>query len=285
MSFLTLNNVTYSYPNGFTAVENVSMSFEKGELVAIIGQNGAGKTTTVKMMNGLLKPTQGDVIIDGLNTKDYTTAQISRKVGYVFQNPDDQIFHDNVKSEISFGPKNLGFSEKEIDENVMKAAELTGIVPFLDIHPYHLPYSLKKFVTIASVIAMGTETIILDEPTAGQDSIAIKKLGFIMDSLVQEGKTIITITHDMEFVVQNFERVIVMANKRVISDSNKQEVFWDFDILKEAMLKQPHISRLSNTLNFKDRILDIDQMIDILKKYKVTEDQSGNTLIRDVANI
>lgn len=269
MSFLTLNNVTFNYPNGFTAVENVSMSFEKGESVAIIGQNGAGKTTTVKMMNGLLKPTQGDVMIDGLNTKDYTTAQISKKVGYVFQNPDDQIFHDNVKSEIRFGPKNLGFSEEKIEKNVRKAAELTGIVPFLDIHPYNLPYSLKKFVTIASVIAMDPGTIILDEPTAGQDSLAIKKLGSIINSLVNEGKTIITITHDMEFVVNNFERVIVMANKRVVADRNKQEIFWDLDILEEAMLKQPHISRLSHSLNFKEKVLNIDQMIEVLKKHYV----------------
>ncbi len=266
MSFLTLNDVTYCYPNGFKAVENVSMSFEKGESVAIIGQNGAGKTTTVKMMNGLIKPTQGDVIIDGLNTKDYTTAQISKKVGYVFQNPDDQIFHEDVKSEIRFGPKNLGFSEQKIEENVMKAAELTGIVPFLNIHPYNLPYSLKKFVTIASVIAMDTDTIILDEPTAGQDSQAIERLGFIIDSLVREGKTIITITHDMEFVVNNFERVIVMANKRVVEDNHKQEIFWNLGVLEEAMLKQPHISRLSNTLNLNEKVLDINQMIDVLKK-------------------
>jgi energy-coupling factor transport system ATP-binding protein len=266
MSFLTLNDVTYCYPNGFKAVENVSMSFEKGESVAIVGQNGAGKTTTVKMMNGLTKPTQGDVIIEGLNTKDYTTAQISKKVGYVFQNPDDQIFHENVKSEIRFGPKNLGFSEQKIEENVMKAAELTGIVPFLDIHPYNLPYSMKKFVTIASVIAMDTDTIILDEPTAGQDSQAIKRLGYIIDSLVQEGKTIITITHDMEFVVNNFERVIVMANKRVVEDNHKQDIFWNLGVLEEAMLKQPHISRLCNTLNFNEKVLDINQMIDVLKK-------------------
>lgn len=266
LSFLTLNDVTYCYPNGFKAVENVSMSFEKGESVAIIGQNGAGKTTTVKMMNGLIKPTQGDVIIDGLNTKDYTTAQISKKVGYVFQNPDDQIFHEDVKSEIRFGPKNLGFSEQKIEENVMKAAELTGIVPFLNIHPYNLPYSLKKFVTIASVIAMDTDTIILDEPTAGQDSLAIERLGFIIDSLVREGKTIITITHDMEFVVNNFERVIVMANKKVVEDNHKQEIFWNLGVLEEAMLKQPHISRLSNTLNLNEKVLDINQMIDVLKK-------------------
>lgn len=268
MSFLTLKDVTYSYPNGFTAVENISISFEKGESVAIIGQNGAGKTTTVKMMNGLTKPSQGDVFIGGLNTKDNTTAQISKKVGYVFQNPDDQIFHDKVRSEISFGPKNLGFSEQQIEENVMKAAELTGIVPYLDIHPYNLPYSLKKFVTIASVIAMDPEVLIFDEPTAGQDSLSIKRIGFIIDSLVKEGKTVITITHDMEFVVENFERVIVMANKRVISDRNKQDIFWDLDILEEAMLKQPHISRLSNTLDLNEKILNIDQMIDYLKNIK-----------------
>lgn len=113
MSFLTLDNVSYSYPNGFKAVENVSMSFKKGEAVAIIGQNGAGKTTAVKLMNGLLKPQEGNVTIDGWNTKDYTTAQISRKVGYVFQNPDDQIFHSDIYSEIEFAPKMLGLPRKK----------------------------------------------------------------------------------------------------------------------------------------------------------------------------
>lgn len=274
MSFLSLNNVTYKYPNGFTAVEQVSMSFEPGESVAIIGQNGAGKTTTVKLMNGLLKPSEGDVIVEGWNTKDYTTAQISKKVGYVFQNPDDQIFHNDVYSEIEFGPKNLGLSDDQVKENVRRSAELAGIVPFLQENPYNLPFSMRKFVTIASVIAMDSSVIILDEPTAGQDLAAMRRIATIIETLTAEGKTVITITHDMEFVVNHFERVIVMANKRKVADQHKREIFWDFDILQKSMLKQPHISRLGHALQLETKPLNMDELVQQLKqeKQKVSQD-------------
>lgn len=266
MSFLTLDNVSFCYPNGYKAVENVNMSFAKGEAVAIVGQNGAGKTTTVKLMNGLLKPESGNVIIDGWNTKDYTTAQISRKVGYVFQNPDDQIFHSDVYSEIEFAPKRLGLPPEKIKDNVIKVAELTGIVPYLKEHPYNLPFSMRKFVTIASVLAMESNVIILDEPTAGQDLLAMERLGLIIRTLVAEGKTVITITHDMEFVVNHFERVIVMANRRKISEGNKRDIFWDFDVLEESMLKQPHISRVSRSLQLEEKVLSIDEMMNHLQQ-------------------
>lgn len=274
MSFLSLNNVTYKYPNGYTAVEQVSMSFERGESVAIIGQNGAGKTTTVKLMNGLLKPSEGEVIVEGWNTKDYTTAQISKKVGYVFQNPDDQIFHNDVYSEIEFGPKNLGLPDEQVKENVRRSAELAGIVPFLQENPYNLPFSMRKFVTIASVIAMDSNVIILDEPTAGQDLAAMRRIANIIETLTGQGKTVITITHDMEFVVNHFERVIVMANKRKVADEHKREIFWDFDILQKSMLKQPHISRLGHALQLETKPLNMDELVQQLKqkKQKVSQD-------------
>lgn len=268
MSFVQINNISYTYPNGFTAVENVSMSFEKGEAVAIVGQNGAGKTTTVKLINGLLKPTEGEVIIDGWNTKEYTTAQISRKVGYVFQNPDDQIFNSTVYKEIEFGPKRQGLSAEELEECVLAAAQLVGAETYLDENPYDLPYSLRKMVTIAAVIATNPDVLILDEPTAGQDYPTMKRLGEIIKQLNQKGKTIITITHDMEFVVNNFDHVIVMANKRKIADGHKRDIFWDLPTLEKSMLKQPHISRLSHSLNFPDQILTIPEMVDQLEKTK-----------------
>ncbi|MFS8578759.1 MAG: energy-coupling factor ABC transporter ATP-binding protein [Novibacillus thermophilus] len=273
MSYLTLNDVTYRYPNGYKAVDGVSMSFEKGESVAIIGQNGAGKTTTVKLMNGLLKPEKGDVFIDGWNTKDYTTAQISKKVGYVFQNPDDQIFHNDVYSEIAFGPKNQKLPPEAVKENVMKAAERTGLTPVLEENPYNLPYSMRKFVTIASVLAMDTDVIILDEPTAGQDPAALDRLASIIQSLIGEKKLVMTITHDMEFVVNHFERVIVMADRRKIADKSKREVFWDFGILEQSMLKQPHISRLSHSLQLQAPILTIDDMIQCLQQKKRAQEK------------
>jgi energy-coupling factor transport system ATP-binding protein len=261
MNRVRLENITYRYPNGFTAVENVNMSFEQGEAAAIVGQNGAGKTTTVKLINGLLRPTEGDIYIGDWNTKDYTAAQISKRAGYVFQNPDDQIFHSDVYSEIEFGPKNLKLPKKVIKENTEKAIELTGLGPYLKEHPYNLAYSMRKFVTIASIISMDPDVIIFDEPTAGQDLPSLERLASIISTLKKENKIIITITHDMEFVVENFQRVIVMANKKKIADGDKRDIFLDFGILDKSHLKQPAISSLSHDLNMNGRVLGISEMI------------------------
>ena len=266
MNRVQLENVTYRYPNGFTAVENVNMSFEQGEAVAIVGQNGAGKTTTVKLINGLLRPTEGDIYIGDWNTKEYTAAQISKRAGYVFQNPDDQIFHSDVYSEIEFGPKNLKLPKNVVKENTERAIELTGLGAYLKEHPYNLAYSMRKFVTIASIISMNPDVIILDEPTAGQDLPSLKRLASIISTLQKENKIIITITHDMEFVVDNFHRVIVMANKKKIADGDKRDIFWDFDILDKSNLKQPAISSLSHDLKIDGRILDIHEMVQQMRK-------------------
>ncbi|MBT2761993.1 ABC transporter ATP-binding protein [Paenibacillus sp. ISL-20] len=266
MNGVRLENITYRYPNGHTAVENISMSFKQGEAVAIVGQNGAGKTTTVKLINGLLRPTEGEIYVGEWNTKDYTTAQLSKRVGYVFQNPDDQIFHSDVYSEIEFGPKNLKLPAKVVKENTQKAIELTGLEPFLKEHPYNLAYSMRKFVTIASIISMNPDVIILDEPTAGQDLPSLKRLSSIISTLQKENKIIITITHDMEFVVDNFQRVIVMANKKKIEDSDKRDIFWDFDVLERSSLKQPAISSLSHDLGMNGRILNIKEMVQQMQR-------------------
>ena len=183
MSFVNINNVSFAYPDGTVAIDNISLNIEKGERVAIVGQNGAGKTTAVKMLNGLLKPTSGDIVIDGWDTKDYTVAKMSRKVGYVFQNPMDQIFHNNVYDEIEFGPKKIGYSENERKNLIETALELTELSAFAKENPYNLPYSVRKFVTIASIIAMDTDVIIMDEPTAGQDMKGMKILNNLIKKL------------------------------------------------------------------------------------------------------
>ncbi|MFC7395495.1 energy-coupling factor ABC transporter ATP-binding protein [Scopulibacillus cellulosilyticus] len=265
MPFLELKEVSFEYPNGFKAVDNVSLSFELGEKAAIVGQNGAGKTTTVKLMNGLLKPDQGDVTVGGLNTKDYTTAQISRRVGYVFQNPDDQIFHSNIINEIKFGPKVLGFTEEEAEKWVNLAIELTGLSDYLEENPYNVPLSYRKFITIASVIAMDTDVLIFDEPTAGQDLYGVERLTHIINRLQALGKTVIIITHDMEFVIRHFTRVIVMANKKVLADGNCRDIFWDLNLLDKSMLKQPCISRVAYEIGLKDaKPLFEDEVVSLL---------------------
>ncbi len=261
MKSVELVNVSFTYPNGFKAVENVSMVINKGENVAIIGQNGAGKTTTVKMMNGLLRPTEGAIFINGKNTKSFTTAQISKKVGYVFQNPGDQLFNKTVYDEIAFALRANKVGEKEIEKRVTEAAELCHVREFLDHNPYDLPFSLRKFVTIAIVVANNCDILVLDEPTAGQDLLEKKWLEEIIEKLNSDGKTIITITHDMDFVIRNFKRVLVMANKRLIKDGTPHEVFSDEETLKKANLKKPTISQLASILGLGNEITTIEEFM------------------------
>lgn len=262
MKDLVIKDVSFSYPGGFLAVDNINMEIKGGENVAIVGQNGAGKTTTVKMMNGLLRPSAGDVLIGDMNTKDYTTAQISRVVGYVFQNPDDQIFHSTVESEVRFGPKMMKLSLEEENKRVEEALKITGMDKFKDENPFNLPLSIRKFVTIAAVIAMDTEILIFDEPTAGQDIEGNKKLSELLKLLHEQGKTVITISHDMEFVADNFDRIIVMAKKKVVRGGTPKEVFWDFETLEKAMLKQPYVSRVCRKLGLEGDVISIDDAVE-----------------------
>lgn len=262
MTDLVLKNVSFSYPGGFLAVDHINMEIKAGENVAIVGQNGAGKTTTVKMMNGLLRPTEGEVFIGEMNSKDYTTAQISRVVGYVFQNPDDQIFHATVESEVRFGPKMMKLSKEEEDQRVEEALKLTGMDGYREENPYNLPLSTRKFVTIAAVIAMNTDILIFDEPTAGQDIEGNKRLSNILKQLHEQGKTVITISHDMEFVAENFKKVIVMAKKKIVRSGSPEEIFWDYESLEKAMLKQPYVSRVCKALGIEGKVISIEDAIE-----------------------
>lgn len=262
MEGIKVESASYSYDNGYTAVDNVSLEVKKGENLAIIGQNGAGKTTLVKMFNGLLRPQKGKIYVDNEDVSTMTVAQISRKVGYVFQNPGDQIFNPTVYDEIAYTPRYFKMEEKQVDVQVRSAAELCNIVGYLKLNPYDLPFSLRKFVTIASVIAMGTEHIILDEPTAGQDLFGLQQQKKIIDALIGRGKTVITITHDMEFVADNFSRVVVMADKKIIADQTKREVFWDFEILEKSSIKQLYVSMLAKELGIPNHVISINEFID-----------------------
>ena len=265
MRDLILKNVSFSYPGGFLAVDDVSMEIKGGENVAIVGQNGAGKTTTVKMMNGLLRPSKGDVLIGDMNTKDYTTAQISRVVGYVFQNPDDQIFHSTVESEVRFGPKTMKLDPAEEDRRVEEALAITGMDKYKEENPFNLPLSIRKFVTIAAVIAMNTDILIFDEPTAGQEMEGNKRLGNILKTLHEQGKTVITISHDMEFVAAHFKRVIVMAKKKIVRTGTPKEIFWDMESLDRAMLKQPYVSRVCRALGIEGDVISIEDAVKAIR--------------------
>lgn len=262
MAYLELKQVSFAYANGYMAVEDLSMEFEPGEAVAIIGQNGAGKTTAVKLMNGLLRPSAGEILIEGRSTKKDTTATIARKVGYVFQNPDDQIFQESIYKEISYGLVKQKMAPAEVKERTQQAARLCGLEQVLEEHPYNLPYSKRKFITIAAIIAMDPKVVILDEPTAGQDRESIERLGMLIDQLTASEKIVIVITHDMEFVVKQFHRVIVMAEKQKRRDASPQEIFWDEELLKFSSLKQPYLCQLANLLGCRN-MMTIEELIEV----------------------
>src|SRR5699024_577726 len=170
MSFVKIIDVDFKYENNKENVfTGVNISIDRGESIAMIRQNGAGKTTIVKMLNGLLRPTKGNILIGDINTKEQTTAKLSKKVGYVFQNPDDQIFHDNVYDEMAFGPKKTQLDDEEVEDIVTEVAKICELNDSLEENPYDLPYSIRKFVATASILTMDSQVVILDEPTAGQD--------------------------------------------------------------------------------------------------------------------
>lgn len=264
MSIIELKNVSFSYPGGFLAVDDVSMSFDLGESVAIIGQNGAGKTTTVKLMNNLYQPTEGSVLVAGEDTRKFTTAQVARKVGYVFQNPDDQIFQPTVEREVGYSSKMNKVPADEAKKWFDLGVSLTGLENELEQNPYNLPLSIRKFVTIASVIALNPDVIILDEPTAGQDLIGLRRLAKLIATMKEIGKTVITITHDMDFVIENFERVIVMANKKKVADGSAKDVFWDERVMEAAALKPPAICSLAGKLGLSGSIVDEDEIVEAI---------------------
>lgn len=263
---IEFKNVSFRYPNGYLANEGLNLVIEEGERVAIVGQNGAGKTTAVKLMNGLQKPSDGDVLVDGVNTKDKTTAQISQSVGYVFQNPDDQIFNQTVYSEIAYMPRKMGLPEEEVKERVKLAMRLVDIREYCNQNPLDMPYPIRKFVTIAAVLATNPKYIILDEPTAGQDQHGIFVLERLLKYLEKQGIAVITITHDMEFVAANFKKIVAMAHGNIIAKGDAKEIFENDEIIKESKILRPQIGELARKLEMDDNILYLEELVEKIKE-------------------
>jgi len=243
---IKIEKLTFVYqPANVKALDNVSFSVRKGEVVGIIGQNGSGKTTLVKHINGLLKPTRGNVFVNGVNTKSKEIDELSKTVGYVFQNPDDQIFSNSIIDEISFGPKNLGFGKRRIKELVEEALKTTGLEYVKKNHPYDLPYNKRKLIAIASILSMNTEVVIFDEPTTGQDYLNRRIVIKIIEELKKKGKTILVISHDMDFIAETCNRAIVLKEGKILLDDTTDKIFMKKQILKSTRLKPPQITRLA----------------------------------------
>lgn len=261
---IELRKAGYAYPDGTVAVGAVDLRIGDGERVAIVGQNGAGKTTTVKMMNGLLKPTAGEVLVDGVPTAGRTTAQVARDVGYVFQNPDDQLFAADVRSEIEYLPRYLRWDESKRDDRVARAVELTGIGEHLDTNPKDLPTAVRKFVAIAAILVSECRYVILDEPTAGLDSVGLAQLTRMLDRLREDGIAVVTITHDMRFVVDTFARVVAMANGGVIADGPREAVFCDDSVLERSRIRRLEVAQLAKDLALSDTAVTLDDVVEVV---------------------
>jgi energy-coupling factor transporter ATP-binding protein EcfA2 len=217
--------LAHVYPDGTRALDGVDLSVHRGELLAIVGQNGSGKTTLVRHFNGLLRPTEGRVLIQGADAAGRRVAALAAIVGLAFQDPDRQIFAGKVRSEVAFGPRNLGLSGPMLDQAVDEALASTGLTGEGLANPYDLGYSRRKLLALASVLAMGTPVVVLDEPTTGQDARGVARVQRVIADLYADGRTVIAISHDMRFVAETFERVVVMGGGRILLDGPPAEVF------------------------------------------------------------
>lgn len=265
---IEISNLHFSYPTGVNALRGVSLTIESGEQVAIVGQNGAGKTTLVKHLNGLLLPTHGQVLIGDWDTTKHSVAKLASRVGYVFQNPDEQLFSKNVGAEVAFGPRNLGFDGDRLQALVRDALALTELTDKTEVNPYDLSAAWRKMIAIASIISMDTSIIIFDEPTTGQDAVNVRRIADVIAELRKRGKTVITVTHDIDFCAENFERVIAMSQGKILIDGKVNDVLGQEEILATTYVDPPQLTRLGKRLGFKQAVRNQDEFLAALRNYR-----------------
>ncbi|HOI76354.1 MAG TPA: ATP-binding cassette domain-containing protein [Methanofastidiosum sp.] len=254
MNSIDVKNLHFTYPESKEIIKGVNLSVKKGEFISLVGQNGSGKTTLAKHFNGLLRPSKGKVFILGEDTKNSSIAELSRKVGHLFQNPENQIFEETVFAEIAFGPKNLNLPEGEIEARVDKVLKTTRLSKYRDTHPLSLSGGEKQRLALASVVVMEPQILVLDEPTTGLDLLSIMGILEIVKELHKKNVTVILITHDMGLVSELSERVVVMGNGQIIGDGTPKEIFADDDLLKRASLEPPQIMKFSKILGLKPEV-------------------------------
>ncbi|HJX24115.1 MAG TPA: energy-coupling factor transporter ATPase [Candidatus Bathyarchaeia archaeon] len=245
---LETRNLSHTYPGNVLALKDINVRIYDGEFVGIIGQNGAGKTTLVKHFVGLLKPTTGQVLVYGDDSKKFTTGEIAKRVGLILQNPDHQLFALSVKEEVEFGPKNLLLSKEEIDKRVDSALKSVGLENSKNVYPLRLSFADRRKLTVAAVLAMEPKIIILDEPTTAQDYKGRYEITDLAKNLNDKGHTVIMITHDMDLVAKYAKRTVVMGLGEILLDGPTEEVFSQTGILEKTYLKPPQITQLAQTM-------------------------------------
>ena len=278
-NIIELKNVSYEYSNAdeenvaYTAVRNLSLNIERGSFTVILGHNGSGKSTLAKMLNGLYKPTKGDVLVDGINTKtEATEIEVKRRVGMVFQNPDNQLISSIVEEDVAFGPENLGLAPKEIRKRVDESLKAVGMYEFKNSTPHHLSGGQKQRIAIAGMIALRPDCLILDEPTAMLDP---KGRAEIVDTVMklnkEKGITVVLITHYME-EAENADRVLVMNDGVIIADGTPKEIFKNVEMLKGVGLDVPQTTELLYALNkngmaVPTNVLSVEETAQVIANY------------------
>jgi len=247
---LAVENVSFTYPDGTIALSDVDLVVPAGSRLAIIGQNGSGKSTLVRQLNGLLRPTSGRVVVDGKDVARSHVAELAAIVGLAFQNPDRQIFAGRVRTEVAFGPRNLGRRGPELEAAIAEALRQVGLDDSAEANPYDLGYSRRKLLALASVLAMGTPVVVLDEPTTGQDARGTDRVRAIVAELAAKGRTVIAISHDMRFAAESCERIVVMREGRIVLDGTPAEVFAEgaWPTLASTFLEPPLAARVGARL-------------------------------------
>lgn len=242
---IQVQGVEFSYGAQQRALKKVDLSLPAGEFVALAGANGSGKTTLAKHLNGLLRPDAGRVLIAGEDIRDWSIGKLARRVGYVFQNPDHQIFLATVEQEIAYGPRNLGLAGAELAERVEESLERFDLGSLRDRHPTLLGRGLRRKVALAAVYAMHSQVLVLDEPTGGLDQRATDELLALLTDLVAGGHTIVLITHDMRLVGDYVPRLVVMRQGQIIADGPTEAVMCDQELLRSAGIRPPQVARLA----------------------------------------
>ena len=261
---IEVEGLTYSYPNGVVALKGVDLTVRRGEFLAVLGQNGSGKTTLVKHFNGLLKPTEGTVRVGEDETTERGLRSLGQRVGYVFQNPDHQIFSDTVSDEVAFGPKIRGMDEGEIRERVEEALAAVGMEGRGDEDPFGLTKGERQRVAVASVLAVRPEVLILDEPTTGLDYAEQRSMMDLVKTLNESGSTIIAVTHTMWVVAEYAHRAVVVRDGKIALQGTVREVFVEEEELRDAALLPPHIVSFGSALGYP--VLSVEEMLEVTEE-------------------
>jgi energy-coupling factor transport system ATP-binding protein len=245
---ISIQDVTFHYPDGPDVLQGANLEIHDGEFVAIMGENGAGKTTLVKMFNGLLKPDTGTITVDGIDTNKKSVAQLSRDVGLIFQNPDNQLFAETVAQELAFSLRNFGFSEDVIERRVTSVLNTLDLERYEKSSPFVLSGGERKRVALAAILVWDPKHVIMDEPTIGQDYLQKDRLRNFIMQLVSQGKTVVIVTHDVEFVAECKPRVVLLSHGKVIGDGSATRILTNSSLVQQASLVLPQISTLMKNL-------------------------------------